>query len=214
MTRPTVPASPSTPLPGQPGEPAWDVALLFPPQGDWTEEEYLALDTNRLVELSDGFLEVLPMPSVLHQLLVKFLHARLEAFVSARRLGVALFAPLPVRLWHRKFREPDVVFLRPGRISDPKGQPEGADLVMEVLSEGEESRQRDLVTKPQEYARAGIGEYWILDPFLSRITVLVLDGASYREHGNFVPGQTATSVLLPGFEIEVSEALAAAGGVR
>jgi len=190
------------------------VALLFPPQGDWTEEEYLALDTNRMVELSDGFLEVLPMPSVLHQLLVKFLHARLEAFISTRKLGTALFAPLPVRLWHRKFREPDVVFLRPGRITDPKGQPEGADLVMEALSEGEEDRLRDLVTKPQEYAAAGIAEYWIVDPLLSRITVLVLEGGSYREHGSFAPGQTATSVLLPGFEIRVSEAMAAGEGAR
>jgi hypothetical protein len=48
-------------------EPAWDVALLFPSQGDWSEFEYLALDTNRLVELVDGNLEVLPMPSFLHQ---------------------------------------------------------------------------------------------------------------------------------------------------
>jgi Uma2 family endonuclease len=214
MTKPTIPASPSTPLPGRPGEPAWDVALLFPPQGDWSEAEYLALDTNRMVELSDGFLEVLPMPSVLHQLLVKLLHARLEAFVSARKLGVALFAPLPVRLWHRKFREPDIVFLRPGRITDPKGQPEGADLVMEVLSEGEENRQRDLVTKPQEYAAAGIAEYWIVDPLLARIAVLVLEGGAYREHGSFAPGQTATSVLLPGFEVPVSEVMAAAESAR
>ena len=209
MTRPAIPA---TPLPQRRGEPAWEVALLFPSQGDWSEEEYLALDTNRMVELSDGFLEVLPMPTVLHQLLVKFLHARLEAFVSSRKLGVVLFAPLPVRLWQRKFREPDIVFLRPGRIKDPKGQPDGADLVVEVLSEGEENRERDLVTKPEEYAAAGIAEYWIVDPLLSQITVLVLDGKTYREHGRFGPGKTAPSVLLAGFEVPVSEVMAAAEG--
>ena len=178
-------------------EPAWDVALLFPSQGDWSEEEYLALGTSRLVELADGRLEVLPMPTVLHQLLVKFLYGRLEAFVSARKLGLVLFAPLPVRLRPRKFREPDVVFLRPGRVMDLKGQPDGADLVIEVLGEGEENRERDLTTKPEEYAAAGISEYWIVDPEQSRITILVLQGSSYREHGVFGPGQTATSVLLP-----------------
>ncbi len=40
-------------------EPTYAVAELFPPQGQWTEAEYLALNTNRLIELSDGKLEVL-----------------------------------------------------------------------------------------------------------------------------------------------------------
>jgi hypothetical protein len=29
----------------QRGEPAWDLALIFPRQGEWTEAEYLALET-------------------------------------------------------------------------------------------------------------------------------------------------------------------------
>src|SRR6516225_4851976 len=97
------------------GEPAWEVAYLYPYQGEWTEAEYLALDTNRLVELSDGCLEVLPMPLISHQLIIKFLLYALDAFVIARAAGVVLFAPLPVRLWAGKFREPDIVFLRPER---------------------------------------------------------------------------------------------------
>ena len=48
-------------------EPTWDVAQLFPPQGDWSEAEYLALDTNHLVEFSQGFVEFLPMPTLSHQ---------------------------------------------------------------------------------------------------------------------------------------------------
>ena len=57
----------------QVGDPVWPVALLFPRQGDWSEEDYLALDTTRLVELSDGCLEVLPMPSPFHQLIAQLL---------------------------------------------------------------------------------------------------------------------------------------------
>jgi hypothetical protein len=45
------------------GEPTWEIAHLFPIQGDWTEAEYLALDTNHLIEFSDGHLEFLPMPT-------------------------------------------------------------------------------------------------------------------------------------------------------
>ena len=53
--------------------PAWEIATLFPDQGQWDEWDYLALDTNRLVEFADGYVEVLPMPTELHQDLVLFL---------------------------------------------------------------------------------------------------------------------------------------------
>ena len=61
------------PHPSPPGGPAWEIALLFPPQGEWSETEYLALDTNHLVEFSDGCIEVLPMATIFHQRIVEYL---------------------------------------------------------------------------------------------------------------------------------------------
>ena len=184
--------------------------MLFPAQGEWTETEYLALNgSNRMVELSNGCLEVLPMPNPLHQRIVNYLFSLLKAFVVARGLGEVFFAPLPVRLWEGKFREPDIMFFRPGRIVDPRRQPDGVDLAMEVLSEGAENRERDLEIKRAEYAAARVPEYWIVDPELSQITVLSLDGASYRIHGVFGAGARATSVLLCGFEIDVTAVFSA-----
>lgn len=40
-------------------EPVWEIAHLFPEQGEWTVEEYLALNTHWLVEYTEGVLEVL-----------------------------------------------------------------------------------------------------------------------------------------------------------
>lgn len=206
-TSPNV-APPQPPL-SRRGDPPWAIAYLFPPQGEWTEEDYLALETNRLIELSDGCLEVLPMATVLHQLIVKFLLVLLDRHVTAHAAGVVVPAPLPVRLWSGKFRDPDIVYLRPNRIVSPRGQPDGADLVVEVVSEGPENHERDLVTKRREYAQAGIAEYWIVDPEQQRITVLTLNGTVYREHGNFANGDRATSVLLSGFAVAVSDVFAA-----
>jgi Uma2 family endonuclease len=192
----------------RPGDPPWDIALLYPPQGSWTEHDYLGLGTNHLVEFADGCIEVLPMPTKGHQRLVRFLAFLFQQFVLARGLGEVLFAPLPVRLWPRKYREPDLVFLRPGR-GEYAGQPEGADLVVEVVSEGEENRRRDLEIKRQEYAQAGIPEYWIVDPDQQQVTVLVLTNGAYRQHGIFGPGDTATSVVLPELTVAVAELFAA-----
>ena len=49
---------------------------ILPPQGEWSEEEYLVLtdQRNRLVEFTDGFLEVLPMPTDKHQGILGFLY--------------------------------------------------------------------------------------------------------------------------------------------
>lgn len=189
----------------------WEIAFLYPRQGDWTEEEYRALDArgNLLIELSDGCLEFLPMPTVFHQRIVEFLFLALRTFVIAGALGEAKLAPLPIRLWAGKLREPDVMFFRSERLLDPHGYPSGADLAMEVVSEDSKDRKRDLDTKRQEYAAAGIPEYWIVDPQEQTITVLMLDAGVYHEHGVFRPGQKATSVVLGGFEVDVQDVFAA-----
>jgi hypothetical protein len=57
--------------PNLPSTEAWKDMLeeLLPRQGEWTDEEYLVLTDhgNRLVEYTDGFVEVLPMPTDEHQ---------------------------------------------------------------------------------------------------------------------------------------------------
>ena len=191
------------------GEPTWELALRYPYQGEWTEAEYVALQEKRLLELSDGCLEFLPMPTIRHQLIVKALFQLLDLFVSSRGLGQVLFAPLPVRLWAGKYREPDILFLSTARLRSLQQYPEGMDLAIEVVSGDLRDQERDLVTKRQEYAAAGISEYWIVDPETRQITVLALDGKQYRTHGEFVLGMEATSVLLAGFAVTVDKIFSA-----
>jgi Uma2 family endonuclease len=196
-------------------EPAWDIAFLYPTQGSWTEADYFALERvcgNRMLELADGCLEILPMPDMFHQDIVKFLFALLDAFVIDRRLGRVYFAPLPIRLWPGQVREPDIAFFKSYRIKDKRKPPEGADLVMEIVSPGSASRERDLEDKRENYAKAKIPEYWIVDPEMKTITVLTLSGRSYKVHGEFKPGETASSKLLKGFKVAVADTFAAGEG--
>jgi Uma2 family endonuclease len=81
---------------------------------------------------------------------------------------------------------------------------------MEVVSVGEEARDRDTRQKPLDYAAAGIPEYWIVDPENRTITVLSLDGTEYFPRGVFGEGEVAESVLLPGFAVDVAECFAQA----
>ncbi len=174
---------------------------LLPPQGGWEETEYLWLTdrSNRLLELSDGIIEVLPVPTQEHQEVIRFLLFALFGFLQPRG-GNVLFAPLRLRVRERKFREPDLLAVLDTR--DPRAQNRywtGADLVMEVVSP--DAPERDLVEKCREYADAGIPEYWIVDPRDRTVTVLTLADGRYAEHGRFAPGQQATSALLPDFTV-------------
>ncbi len=194
---------------GRAPQPAWEVAMLFPEQGGWTAEDYLDLPGNRLVELANGRLEVLPMPTTFHQWTVFYLWRLLTDFVSKKNLGLALGSPLPVRLGSRKFREPDILFmLRKNRKRARNQFWQGADLVMEVVSDDRKGRERDLVTKKKEYAKAGISEYWIVDARRKQVTVLSLHGNKYKVDGQYGLGQRAQSRLLRGFEVDVTDALA------
>ena len=177
---------------------------ILPRQGGWSDEGYLWLTDhgNRLVEFTDGFIEELSMPTDTHQTILALLHTLFRARVQPRG-GVAAFSPLRMRIREGKFREPDLLLLRDR--SDPRRQNrywQGADLVAEVVSP--DDPDWDLVEKRADYAGAGIPEYWIADPRDETLTVLVLRGEAYVEHGRYGRGETAASVLLEGFSVEVS----------
>jgi Uma2 family endonuclease len=178
---------------------------LLPDQGAWSEEGYLWLTdhSSRLVEFSDGFLEVLPMPTDRHQAILGFLYLSFHLFLFPRG-GKVRFAPLRLRLWAGKFREPDLLLLRDA--TDPRGQDRfwtGADLVLEIVSK--DHPERDLIQKRHEYARARIPEYLIVNPLKETILVFRLKGKNYQKPGQFARGAKAVSHLLPDFSVEVDE---------
>jgi Uma2 family endonuclease len=176
---------------------------LLPLQGLWTEAQYLKLtdQTNHLIEFSDGEIEVLPMPTRRHQLILLLLYELFKALVH-RLGGIVLVAPMRLQVRRGTFREPDVLMLL--QAEDPRNQDSfwlGADIVVEVVSP--DRPERDTEEKRREYAEAGIPEYWIVNPLTDTITVLALAGEAYQEHGVFSRGTHATSAMLNGFSVSV-----------
>lgn len=190
-------------------EPTWDIAYLFPRQGQWTIAEYLELEgrNNRHIEFSAGRIEILPMPTALHQIFLQNLYRLLFEYVRKHLKGARLLvAPHPVRLSGEQFFEPDILLLLPNHLDRAYDQfTDTPDLVVEIVSAG--NRKHDLVTKRAVYAEAGIVEYWIVDPQAKSITVLMLSSSQYDEHGVFLKGEIVTSSLLSGFAVAVDDIL-------
>ena len=157
----SIPATPS-----HEPEYAWEIATLYPAQGEWSEEAYLELTdhANRRIEYTEGRLEFLPMPTDIHETLVRFLFRALDRYVDQRKLGEVFSNGIRLRVAEKKYRLPDVIFLHRDHFYARHNRAwEGADLVMEVVSDSPADRLRDYEQKLIDYAAAKVAEYWIVD---------------------------------------------------
>ena len=192
------------------GEYAWEVATLYPEQGEWSEEEYLQLTdgTNRRIEFTDGRLEFLEMPTEIHEAMVQFLFLALHQHVKQAALGKVYSNGIRLRIRPRKIRLPDVIFLHKDHFHARHNRAwDGADLVMEVVSDDPRDRERGYETKLADYAEAGVAEFWIADCDRGVVLVHHLRDGRYEIRGQFAPGDEAKSVLLEGFAIDVAQLL-------
>jgi Uma2 family endonuclease len=120
-------------------------------------------------------------------------------------LGIVRFAPLPVRLWPGKIREPDIFFIAKEHAERIGEQVCGVpDLVVEVLSPA--TRETDRGEKFFEYAKSGVREYWLVDPEKRSIEVYTLRGQVYEPLAPV--GGRACSHLLEGFSVSPEEIFA------
>lgn len=145
--------------------PLTDPQATAPPERITYEQFLERIDERQRAEWVDGEIRFMPPPSVLHQDLVTFLVALLRLFVEAKRLGMVLCAPTQIKLGpDLAGREPDILFVSAARAGIIKrGFIDGpADLAVEIVSP--ESLARDRGEKFAEYERAGVREYWIIDP--------------------------------------------------
>lgn len=204
---------PSDRKPPRTGDPAWVVARFYPAQGDWTEADFARLPDNRGLELVDGVIEELPMPSLAHQRILLWVFDLIRQHIHGRIGAEVFFSGYPALIRPRTLREPDVLLVLDehahGKLSNYTRH---VDLAVEIVSP--DDPDRDYVDKRADYAQAGIREYWIVDPKLELLTVLKLEGQAYREAGVFRRGDVFASLLLPDLHVNVEQVFAAADGPR
>ena len=142
-------------------------ARRIPPRGKVSFEEYIEwLDEDTRAEWVDGEIVLMPSPaSIEHQDVGGFLYAILRIYVEINDLGRVVHAPYVMKMAAiTRGREPDLLFVRRNRLDLlTRNYLDGpADLAVEIVSP--ESKRRDRKEKFAEYARAGVPEYWLIDP--------------------------------------------------
>ena len=187
------------------------VLLIDPPQGQWTIEQWAGLDREQAVcELVDGCLEPLSMPTNFHLKIQNRLLALLWRHPGLIERASA--AGTKLRVGSRTGRIPDLVVARDVLPDDREESLDAAAvlLVVEVISPGRRQRDRDLREKREDYAAAGIDEYWIVDPDALTLLQLRLEGEAYAEVGTFSGGDRVTTPLVEGLVVPVDDVIGSA----
>ena len=183
-------------------------ALGDPPDGmPLTQADYEVLVTEFATEWVDGRLRYLPWGTERESAVFTDLILRAGQHVRA-------LTP-PARMTFRKFhlrtpsgfRSPSVMLRRDGGNARPDCRWwDRADVVIEIVSPRRPGLEYG--EKRDDYAAAGVPEYWIVDPrpAVREIVVQNLEGGTYR-HRTFRDGETAEGTTFPGFALDVTECL-------
>ena len=132
-------------------------------------------------EYVDGEAVEMPGVDLLHSRLHGWLFLLLGTWIRRRRLGEVFLAGYTQPTEGRRHgREPDILFVRADNLGilGERALLGACDLAVEIVSPG--SGRIDRKFKFREYARAGIGEYWILDPHRRLAQFFVLHDGAYE----------------------------------
>jgi Uma2 family endonuclease len=158
-------------------------------------------DDGRQYELYDGEVRVVPSPTNRHQFVLLNLVAVLMEY-RQQHGGRLLFAPSDVVFTQYDVVQPDLLYFSEARrhlvqLDAPTSA--APDLTVEVISPGTSTHDR--VRKQATYARFGVREYWIVDPFEETIESFSLDGHVYRAAS--ITGSTGVAVSpgIPGLRV-------------
>lgn len=147
----------------------------------YTLDDYYALPDEQRVELIDGVFYDMAAPAFLHQLILMHLSYLFHDCAEQHGLPCEVFAaPCDVRLDRDNYTmvQPDLLVICSPQDYLHMKRLEGApDLAVEILSPS--TRSKDMILKLYKYEKAGVREYWIVDPEHRTVTVHFFDTDRY-----------------------------------
>ncbi len=178
----------------------------------FTFADCLTWNEGERIEIISGEAFMMAPPSSYHQEISMELARQLANFLDGKKCKVYP-APFGVRLFERDgdlpedvdtMVEPDISVVCDRSKIDKHGCKGAPDLIIEILSPS--TRRHDRLVKLNLYQRAGVREYWIVDPDTQSVQVFLLDvGGFLRIHEEYGQEDIAKVNVLDGCFIELSK---------
>lgn len=152
-----------------------------------------------------------PPPSSEHQEISGGLFWQLRYYLRGKKCKVYA-APFAVRLFEKSgdapedvdtVVEPDISVICDTSKVDKRGCKGAPDMVVEILSPS--TRRHDRLTKFNLYQRAGVQEYWIVDPTDKSVQVFTLEDGHYIAKDFGAVGDRVKVNVLEDCVIDLSE---------
>jgi Uma2 family endonuclease len=158
-------------------------------------------------ELIDGEHYVTPSPNRKHQKVSGNLHLLIGSWLEDHPIGQLFYAPFDVVFSKFDVVEPDLLYMSNERASQVLTQAnvQGApEIVIEIGSPG--TRTRDETIKRHLYERAGVSEYWVVDPELDVVRVYRRGEEGFERPLELTEesGDVLTTPLLPGLSLPLA----------
>ena len=181
----------------------------------YTYADVLDWDESVRAEIIDGELYMMAEPSRTHQKISGEIFRQLANYLQRKKCEVYA-APFCVRLFEKPDApgeqvspervntvvEPDIsVVCDPDKL-DEKGCKGAPDLIAEILSPS--TKKHDRGVKFRLYERAGVREYWIVDPETRTVCVFQLDDGRYLMTDLFVGAASVPVGVLDGCTVDFS----------
>lgn len=178
----------------------------------YTFADILAWDEDGRVEIIDGeVIMMAPAPARVHQEISFELCRQLGNYLKGKRCR-AYPAPFDVRLFEEDgdrpedvntVVEPDITVVCDTSKLDERGCKGAPDMVVEILSPS--TQRHDRFIKFRLYQRAGVREYWIVDPDSKTVQSFILEDGHYAVKEFGTAGDKMTVNVLEDCVIDLSE---------
>ena len=181
------------------------------PKGHYTFADCLIWGENERIEIINGEAVMMAPPTRIHQEILMELSRQLANFLEGKKCKVYP-APFAVRLFEKDgdtpedvdtMVEPDISVVCDHDKLDKHGCKGAPDLVVEVLSPS--TQRHDRLVKLDLYQRAGVREYWIVDPDSSTVQVFMLKNGYLHPYEVYSEKDIAKVNVLDGCFIELSK---------
>ena len=177
----------------------------------YTFADALEWEDGERAEIIDGDVIMMGTPSSIHQEISVELTRQFANYLEGKRCKV-YHAPFAVRLFEKAgdtfedvdtVVEPDLSVVCDKSKIDKHGCKGAPDLVVEILSPS--SRRHDRLVKLNLYQRAGVREYWIVDPENKAVQVFLQDRGFLHLHEDYGQGDIARVNVLEGCFIDLGK---------
>lgn len=177
----------------------------------YTYADYLTWPEDERIEIIDGVPYMQATPSPEHQLISGELFRQFANYLQGKSCKV-YHAPFSVRLTRgdekkdediKKVLEPDITIVCDQSKIDKKGCNGTPDLIIEIISPS--SIKHDRVTKFNQYAKAGVIEYWIVEPEAKLTSVFLLQSdGRYGRLEIYTEDEKITVSIFPDLIVDLS----------